>query len=445
MRLKLKTSILLAGTVLFTGLLHTNMAHAVVDDLVRQAITLLDKGQFQQAFDLLVPQETKRAGDPDFDTVMGIAANDTQQYTRAIFALERVLLTQPENSRARAELGRALFAVGDNAGARRVLLETKRDNIPAQVSATIDQFLQAIDRNEAEARSSAKFYVESSLGTDSNVNSGPSNGNVAVPAFGGAVFTLNPANAANKDTFATLGAGLSARHVLDPRWSLLANATINQRWHADKTAVDNFQLDGNLGTSYRYNKHELVAVVQASTYYVNAARARDQLGVVGEWTYRLNGEMQVTSYAQLSQLSYPGQSVRDANRTVLGTSYAQGFSSGLTAFGGIYIGTEKQKNSALPHLGHKLMGVRAGAQQRLNENVSAFSGISFENRKFGGTDPLFLVTRQDDQFNLNAGLNWVPAKTWRVTPQVSYTKVKSNIAISDFDRTVLSVSVRKDF
>ena len=68
---------------------------------------LLDRGQAKQVFELLEPQEAARAGDPDFDTTMGIAANDNEQVTREVFALERVLSVQPENSRARAELGRA--------------------------------------------------------------------------------------------------------------------------------------------------------------------------------------------------------------------------------------------------------------------------------------------------------------------------------------------------
>jgi Flp pilus assembly protein TadD len=77
---------------------------------------------------------------------MGIAANETGQYTRAVFALERVLAVQPGNSRARAELGRALFSVGDTKASRQVLMETKQDDIPAEAAATIDQFLQAIDQ-----------------------------------------------------------------------------------------------------------------------------------------------------------------------------------------------------------------------------------------------------------------------------------------------------------
>jgi len=114
-----KTKSMLTRTLLsVTLLIGMAPALAEVDSVVKSARELLDKNQAKQAFDLLEPLEAARAGEPDFDTVMGIAANETAQYTRAVFALERVLSVQPENSRARAGLGRALFAVGDLPSAR---------------------------------------------------------------------------------------------------------------------------------------------------------------------------------------------------------------------------------------------------------------------------------------------------------------------------------------
>ena len=421
--------------------------HAELDAVVRDARTLLEKGQAKPAFDLLEPLEAARAGDPDFDTVLGIAANETAQYTRAVFALERVLSVQPENSRARAELGRALFAVGDLPSARQVLLDTKKDNIPTEAATTIDQFLRAIERAEEAARSSIRTYVEAGVGYDTNVNSGPGNANVAVPAFGGLILTLSNSAIATKDNFATLGAGIYGRHVIDPRWSLIGSFSGNGR--GNQNSVNNIfnslQFDANFGASYRYDKHEFSGVVQVGSYDANGARVRNQAGVVGEWAYKIDGSRQLSSYIQVGTLSYPGQAVRDVNRTVIGSSYAHSFGNGFLAFAGAYVGTEKEKNSAFPQLGHKLYGIRTGAQQEITPYLSAFGSLSFENRKFNGADPLFLVTRNDDQFNLNLGLNWVPAKLWRVTPQLSLTSVKSNVAISDFKRNMFSVTVRRDF
>jgi tetratricopeptide (TPR) repeat protein len=422
-------------------------AQAEVDAPVRQARALLDQGQPKQAFDLLAPAEPERAGDPDFDTVLGIAANETQQFTRAIFALERVLSVQPENSRARAELGRALFAVGDTQGSRKVLLETKKDNIPAAAAATIDQFLRAIDRTEEAARSSVSTYLETTVGYDTNVNSGPAGSNIAIPAFGGQIFTLNNAGVAKKDGFASVGAGISGRHVVDPRWSLIGNFSGNGRgnFNSANNAFNSMQLDASAGASYRYDKHEFSGVVQVGSFDANATRARNQAGLVGEWTYRIDGFRQLSSYIQWGSLSYPGQSTRDVDRTVVGTAYAHSFRNGYLAFAGGYIGTEKEKNAGFPQLGHNLYGVRVGGQKEFSQSLSAFTSLSYENRRFHGSDPLFLVVRKDNQLNLNLGMTWVPAKAWRVTPQLSITSVRSNVALSDFQRTLLSVTLRRDF
>lgn len=421
-------------------------AHAEVDELVTNARALLEQSQAQKAFDLLEPQEAARAGDPDFDTVLGIAAVETGQYTRAVFALERVLAVQPSNSRARAELGRALFSVGDTKASRQVLMETKRDDIPAEAAATIDQFLQAIDQVEDAARSSVKPYLEASIGHDTNINAGPGNPNVAVPAFGGLIFTLNPAGVETQDTFVTLGGGLSANYVLDPRWSLIANAYGNARINGQYNDFNTGQVDVNVGASYRYEKHQFKAVVQAGTYTVAGSRARDQQGLIGEWTYRPDGFRQWSTYIQWGDLIYPGQSLRDATRTVIGTSYAHTFrDSDVVAFAGAYLGTEKERASGVPHLGHDLVGLRVGGQKSLSDEWALFGSVSYEDRKYGGADPLFLVTRHDKQWGLNLGANYVPAKGWRFTPQLTLTSVKSNVAISDYNRTMFSVTVRRDF
>lgn len=442
--MSLKRFVLLVSAAWFFAALG-GAVHAEADALVRESLALVERGKAQQAFDQLAAAETERAGDPEFDTVLGIAANDTGQFTRAVFALERVLTVQPGNSRARAELGRALFALGDNQAARQVLQETKRDAIPAEVARKIDEFLQAIDRNEEAARSSVKAYVETAAGIDSNINSGPANANVAVPSLGGLVLTLGPAGVKLKDDFYSLGAGVSGRFVIDPRLSLIASASGSYRFNQDHNDFDTRQFDLSGGVSYRVGKDEFTAAAQIGTYAADNNTVRDQRGVVGEWTHRPDGASQWTTYLQLSTLRYPDQNLRDANRHVLGTSYARAFRGGMVVFGGVYAGTEDERASNVPHLGHRLAGLRVGLQQSINADVDLFANAGYETRHYGGADPLFLVNRRDRQTNLNLGLTWIPVVTWRVTPQLSLLRTNSNIAISDFSKQVLSVTVRKDF
>ena len=439
------TFALLRGLLAMLLVALAPVAFAEVDDVVKKARVFIESGQAKQAFDLLEPLELARAGDPDFDTALGIAANETKQFTRAVFALERALLVQPDNSRARAELGRSLFAVGDTQGARKLLLETQKGNIPAEASATIDQFLQAIDRAEDEGRSAVRGYVESSIGYDTNINSGHSNANVAVPAFGGLVFTLSKAGLATKDTYVSLGAGLSGRYVVDSRLSLIGSLSGQIKDHVKTDNTNSSQIDASAGATYRYEKHEFSGVLQVGTNGLDNTTIRQQAGLVGEWTYRIDGLRQISSYLQWGKLRYPEQIQRDSTRTVLGSSYAHVFPSGLLVYGGGYLGAERPDDDRFGQLGHKLYGVRAGLQFSLSPATALFATLAYENRRYGAVDTLFLVTRKDDQTNLNLGLNWLPAKDWKVSPQLQLTRVKSNIAISDFSRAAALVNVRRDF
>lgn len=216
--------VFLAGVLSVTGL------HAEVDALVREAQELSTAGQGAKAYEMLEPQESQRAGDPDFDLAFGIAANQAAQYTRAIMALERLMALQPDNVRARTELGRALYGVGDNKAARKLLAEGQLNGITAVAGEPIDQLLHAIDRVEAEGNSSWRGYVEASAGQDSNINGAPGISSVAVPSLGGSILGIAPGGTKQSGGFGALAAGLSGRMVMDdPRWSLIGSVNVNDR------------------------------------------------------------------------------------------------------------------------------------------------------------------------------------------------------------------------
>jgi outer membrane protein len=441
----LRKPVLAAITVACASLMHLS-AWAVVDAPVREAMDAVNAKQAQKAFDLLSPLEATRAGDPDFDSALGIAANEVGQFARAIFALERVLAVQPGNARARAELARAMFAVGDTSNAKKLLQETKEQGVPDSVGRTIDEFLQAIDKVDEAGRSSMRLYAEAGLGYDSNVNSGPSSNSFAVPLFGGAVFTLLPAGQKTDASFAHLGAGLSGRAILAPRWSFVGNASASIRKHGNSASAFNIdQIDGAAGVSYREERHELTGVVNMSQTAIGGSTLRRISGVTGEWNYRPDGTRQLGSYLQIANLDYPSQTIRDARRTVLGTSYAAQIKSGMIYYAGAYVGRENADNPAVPYLDHRLFGFRAGLQMPVNAAWSLFTSVSIENRRYGGIEPLFLITRKDTQFDWTLGASWKFSDQWSLKPQLHFNNSKSNIPTNDSSKSSVSVIARREF
>ena len=418
--------------------------HAEVDAVVREALSLAESGQARRAYEMLEPLEVQRAGDPDFDTVFGIAANLAGEHARAVMALERATQVQPGNARARAELGRAMFAVGDSKSARTLLEQAKAEGAPADAALTIDQFLRAIDVAESLMQSSWRGYLETTLGHDSNLSSGPANANVAVPALGGPV-TL-AANAVKQGSgFGQVAAGVSGRYIIDSRWSAIGSAGYNYRSNFSASVFNNSQLNLEGGAAYRVDRQEFSLVAVHEDYRVDGNISRTQNGLVGEWVYRLDNQREAGAYLQYSNLRYPNLSVRDARRVVAGGSYAQQFGEGWLVWGGAYAGSENERAANRPDLGHSLLGLRAGTQKAFSTSMALFASFNYERRNYGGQDPFFLVQRRDRQTSLGLGLTWVPAKSWRVTPQITYVNSKSSVVINDYDRTTVSVAARYEF
>jgi hypothetical protein len=58
---------------------------------------------------------------------------------------------------------------------------------------------------------------------------------------------------------------------------------------------------------------------------------------------------------------------------------------------------------------------------------------------------LFGDKRKDTLYDLVAGVTWTFAPGWSLRPQVVYLKNDSNLALFDYERTDVSLNVRKDF
>jgi hypothetical protein len=180
---------------------------------------------------------------------------------------------------------------------------------------------------------------------------------------------------------------------------------------------------------------------------VDANTYRTTSGVIAQWQHSFDERTQATLYGQHAALRYDTQPVRDADRSVIGVAFAKAFTGDYSPalFLSLYAGEEKEVNELFPHLGHELVGVRVGGQVRLGGPWSAFGSVSYEKREYGGTEPLFLVTREDEQTDVNVGVSYLYRSGMTLRLQVSHTANSSNVVLNDFDRTVVSTAARFNF
>ncbi len=416
---------------------------ALADDVLDRARQLVQARNPGAAYELLAPFESRRAGEVEFDYLLGIAALDAGDAQHAVFALERVLAVNPNYLQARTEIARAYFELGERENARREFESVRASDAPEAVKQTIDRFLSAL--GAGPARSSG--FLEFGIGTDSNVNSATASGQIAIPAFGGAVATLGPGGSKLADNFATFGGGRNLVRPFAPDWALIAGAAANFKLNETQDQFDTNTLDGNLGTRWSRGKEAVTLGYQGQSFSVDNTRFRDSHGVVTQWQHSYSDARQATAFTQVSDLRYPTQGIRNARREIFGLAYAEnlGGSWSPIVFGTIYLGREKEDAAGVPQLGHKPAGIRLGGQMTVAPKLVVFGALSLEQRRYGGPEPLFLVTRRDTQTDLRVGVNFPVANDWALVPQLSYTDNRSNIEFDKFTRTLFSVVLRREF
>lgn len=436
-----KTGKNIAGGIAFSLMLLTTNAlaqHGSVLESARQALT---GGDAKQAVSLLQPLESERAGDPAFDYLFGLALLDAGDPQRAIFALERVLAVQPNNAQARAEIARAYLMTGERKQALQEFDTVRNMKIPDDARQTIDRYLSAFGAGPTRLGG----YLEATAGYDTNVNSATSATKVTIFNMFDAV--LSPTARKHGAGYVGLSGGINFNKPLNESVALVADASFNRNTITDSSPFDTQTLNGNIGLRWAEGKNAVSVGLMAQAFSVDDNRNRNTLGLVGQWQHYFDASRQFTLFGQYLKFSYPGQHLRDANRSVVGVAYGQQFGGDLAPsfFVSGYFGTERETSDGFPQFGHKPWGMRFGGQLNLNPNIQIFASAALEHRRYGGADPLFLTTRRDKQYDLRLGLKYEPYRYWSIVPSVAYTDNRSNIALYDYSRAIYSVTLRRDF
>jgi tetratricopeptide (TPR) repeat protein len=433
------------GGVALVMALSLQSASVFADALTDKAKGLLSAGKGADAYLLLEPSESARAGDMEFDFLLALAALEAGQNTRAVFALERVLAMDPNNVRARAEIARAYLALGETQTAAQEFETVKKQGVPADVSLTIDRYIAAARRIDDLNATSLTGYLEATIGYDTNVNVGPNKSSVAIPGFGGLPFKLSKDSRSNDDTYASIGGGFNLRTPIGNGYMLLLGASASQRNNFSLQQFDTQTGDANVGVTRAVDQDVYTLMAQTGVVSVDGIRFRNATGVTGQWQRNLDARNQVGAFAQYTDLQYPSQDVRDANRWVAGASYAHLYREGIMAFASTYLVQELPQKSHVGWLGFDGFGMRFGGRMNYDARTVLFGGATYEYRGYSKEDPSFLSKRRDNQYGLLFGVTRYFTKEWSVTPQLSLTYNDSNQELYEYNREMFSVTVRREF
>ena len=414
------------------------------DNVLSEANTLLANGDPEAAYLLLAPLESERAGEPAFDYLLGIAALDTGRHTQAVFALERVLAMEPDNALARAEIARAYLKLGERKTAERELETVRaRSDVPDDAKAAIEKYLAAFRASQGEAMS-WRAHISATLGYDSNVNSATADDTIAVL---GSAFQLAPSSQERSDFFGRLGAGASVVIPVSMSTALIGGVSADTRINKDERDFDQSTISTYGGINVRDGHWTYTGVLQYGTFRLDRDAFRNAFGATLQARRALDASSQVSGYGQITRLSYPTQSVRNAFRYVLGGAYSRALATTRDAvlFAGAYVAAEDELAENASHLGHRGIGMNLGGEVEITSTAKLIANGGLERRDYGGTEPLFGNSRRDTRYSLALGVDYEPIKNWLVSPSLRWVRNDSNISVNDYDRATVEITVRREF
>lgn len=431
------------------SLVLPSLAFAADDAVITQAQALVKAGDYKAAYQLLEPLETERSGDVQYDMLLGLSALESGDNARAIFAFERVLATEPNNLEARALIAKAYFKGGEAENAKTEFNNVLSQNPNPEITKLIENNMLAIDKATGQKTAFAA-YLDFGIGHDSNINSATSTDTVnvsIVPNFPLIPLKLSKASQEQSSNFVSAASGISVKVPVSKNVAAFGSLNGTTKMNLAEEQFDPSSLDYSLGLNIKHNIDNYTVALQGGSFSINSDTFRETMGVSGQWQRTLDDQNQVSAFTQLSKLDYPVSPIRDAKRYVFGGAWGHAFGGdkAKVTYLSAYAGKEETDDNDFDFLGHDLFGVRAGGQLVLNYKLVAFAGASYEFRDYNGQDPAFLIAREDNQFDFNIGLRYLPGYNFTIKPQVSYINNNSNNDLYEFDRWIVSVNVRKDF
>lgn len=421
---------------------------ARADGLLDQARQLLDQGKGVEAYRLLDKVSAQRAGSPDYDLLLGIAALDAGEPTRAVFALERVLSVEPDNARARAELARAYYLAGENEAAKQEFTSINKNSVPAPVARTIDKYLSLIEGRLAATGTRVNIYIQGAGGYDSNVNSATDTSNVAIPAFGNLVFTLDQSGRSLGSGIFSLGTGVNFSAPLHGRKDLrvVGGIDLNERIAYDRTDFSTRVLNADTGIRYSLGKEVFGVSLLGQKYYLGGDEYRNLGGAGVQWLHNFSHRTQFSLFGQAALQRFPSQRKRNVNQYSGGAGMVHAFDVGgePIVFASAFAGTDVALSN-LKVVGRDFFGVRAGGQYTLSRGVILVGNISYQYSRYDGIDSLFLKRRRDHFLFGRVGLEYQVDKHWSLRPEIQYSRNDSDLVINKFDRWQAFITIRNRF
>lgn len=403
-------------------------------DSIPELRTLLDGGDGPAAWAMASRMEPEHAGDPEFDFWYGLAAKSSGNHQQSVLALERVVILQPANLRAKLELGDSYYRLGNNPEARRLFEEVLATAPPDGVQERIRTYLDALGAAETRSKRRVSGYLGLAGGHDSNISSATNiiNHNINL---GGTLrmIELSPTSLKQGAGFAEVRGGADLVQVINQRTLGFIGVNAQRRDNADLFSAGNFDYSV-LGVSGGWVQRRGTATwrlplavqgVWAETEGAGSENDDRYLFSAGlEYSRPLTSRTGMSGFIQGGNVHTPSDDSRNIWQMRAGAGYNWNASDlPLRLSGMAIIGTEPtERTDALARVnGRDFLAGRVSASWKLSDSQSLNGAFGVQGSRYHA--PAFFSswgTRRDTLLDASLGWQWQLDRDWTINADYSW-------------------------
>lgn len=420
----------------------------VLDELLARAARLSAQNRHAEAYALLAAEEDTHIGEIAFDYALGRAALHASRPDRATLAFARVLALDPGHAGARIDTGRAFLALGNREQAEATFDALLGLDPPPAIRAQLLAYLAQARGGEDRRAAAARGYLSVVLGTSSNVNQAPGQGQIFVPGLV-AVLQLADQNVGKSDSFTSLGGGIDVAVPVRGRFSLIGSGEFLARENVHESAFDLGGVAGSAGLAWLGERQLVRAQVQAVRTTLGDRTSRDVRAIsvdVSETGPAPGMSGSLLAFMHAGKIRHPPQDLKifDADFLTAGAGglYRIGEKSTLSVVLMASADNERGENPAGDRRGY---GLRMAWERVLAPRWRMTGVLTGQNSHYDGFDPAFLAFREDRRIDMEASLKYELSPGLETSLGVWRSVQDSNIPIYQYRRTDWTLGLRRLF
>ncbi|MDH5298757.1 MAG: tetratricopeptide repeat protein [Desulfobulbaceae bacterium] len=413
-------------------------------NLFQQGRAQFEAGNFSEAYELLHHAFRENPGNLDISFYLGRAAFEKGDYEAAVMAFERILIMDPNPARIKLELGRCYFSLGSYGQARQYFDEVLATEPPPAVRQNIEMFLERIVA--ADKRHFLSGTVAVGVSADDNARSAPSTATIQT-VLGD--FTLTGATAAaESDTVYNMTVSLNHTYKMEDQTTAWKTSVINYNdlySSLHDLDINFFGLNTGPARQDETSSWEMHGILN----YLEIDGDRYLESVGGGTTLAL----QAAPWAMMNfglKMEYK-KFFQDAAKNAKNTLISLG---PLCQFGsnrlGIFLSHENETASVI-YNSYSRNSAQFSYERKLPFlDLNLLAGCKYQKTEYR-FQPLFGKNRTDELRDYSAVVSkplWMNAekkKTLTLNVNYTYSDVRSNIGLYDYDKHVASSSLAYSF